>query len=73
MMVTAIFFLSLLAVIMIHLPRSNAGHVYSWDVSVTYGQSGTASCITLPFMLQSGLGANEFIRIDLPFTLGATA
>jgi hypothetical protein len=53
------------------IPIALSGHIYSWDLSVSYGYSGQPVCFTLPFMLETGLGASEYVRVDMPFALGS--
>lgn len=46
-----------------------AGHIYSWDVTTEYDYNGALSAVNLIFMLESGLGPNDYFQISLPFNI----
>jgi len=47
-----------------------AGHIESWDIETVYNYNGKAIKFGFIFRLESGLGSNDIILLELPFNLG---
>lgn len=49
--------------------RCEGGHVYPWDFGMNYSNAGFASVFTIPFMLENGISASDYLKLKFPFML----
>jgi hypothetical protein len=52
---------------------SKQGHIYSWNIQITYDFLGRVESFLVPFKLESGLSVDEYFEIEWPFSLGTTS
>lgn len=49
---------------------ARTGHIYTSELDISYLNVGFATIFKLNFALESGLGAQDFIKIKFPFNIG---
>ena len=60
---------NLLLVWVLLLASAFCGQISSWDTSITYGYSGSPLSYNLFFMLDSGMGATDYLHLLWPEAL----
>lgn len=50
-----------------------AGHIYVDDVAISYQNTGFVTSATIRFMLESGLGQSNYLKVVWPFTWSVTS
>jgi hypothetical protein len=54
------------------LREVSSGHIYPWDLEMNYSNAGYASVFTIPFSLESGISASDYLKIVFPFKIHST-
>lgn len=59
-----------LLVALVLIVATRGGHIFKWDVTTSYRFDGQPNQCELTFKLESGLGAQDYIYLVWPFSLG---
>lgn len=66
-------FYIIIFLIAVMIGLSKQGHIYSWNIQITYDFLGRVESFLVPFKLESGLALDEYFEIEWPFSLGTTS